>query len=198
MTNKFKKTFFLTRHVWFETKTGDVRAFEISCKLFHCPLAFCCGIEDLCGQLWDGELLVLSPRCHEDEFSDSCAKVGVVLTFRRCCCRELHPCRTSTWTDRRFRVFQHVKTTRSEMFSSSKPLLFLVISRPKELTVSPSLHNTTTSVKSRLVFTCSKSLMRCSSGPVPTTSSMRRKRIESSDPCVRFFTCVEGSDIYWS
>ena len=41
-------------------------------------------------------------------------------------------------------------------FFTSKPLLALVISRPKKLTVSPSWRNTTTHVKYRLVFLCSQ------------------------------------------
>ena len=31
---------------------------------------------------WDGELHVLSPRCHEDEFPDGCAKVRVIVTIQ--------------------------------------------------------------------------------------------------------------------
>ena len=44
----------------------------------------------------------------------------------------------------------------SVLFFTSKPLLALVISRPKKLTVSPSSRITTTSVKFRLVFLCSQ------------------------------------------
>ena len=44
------------RHVQFETKTSVVRAFEMSYQLFHCAPALCGGIEDLCGELLDGEL----------------------------------------------------------------------------------------------------------------------------------------------
>ena len=47
-------------------------------------------------------------------------------------------------------------STRSVLFFTSKPLRVLVISGHKKLTVSPSWRYTTTSVKCRLVFVCSK------------------------------------------
>ena len=48
-------------------------------------------------------------QCHEDEFFDGCAKVGVIMTIQRSCCRELHHCRASTRIGCWFRVFQPVK-----------------------------------------------------------------------------------------
>ena len=66
----------------FETKTAVVRVVETSYHLFHCALAFCCGVEDLCGLLLNGELHVWSPWCHEREFSDCCAKVGETVTVQ--------------------------------------------------------------------------------------------------------------------
>ena len=116
--------------------------FEISHQLFHCALALCFWSEDLRRSLLDGELYVWSPRCHEDEFSEGCAKVGVIVTT--------------------------MDSTRSVLFFTSKPLLVLVISRHKKLTMSPSLRNNNTSVEYRLVFTCSDSRMRCSSCPRDT------------------------------
>ena len=84
----------------------------------------------------------------------------------------------------------------SVLFFTSKPLLVLVISRPKKLTVSPSWRNTTKSVKYRLVFMC------------PTKIAYEMfiwsrahhvihvtQKIESSDRGVRFFTYVDGTDI---
>ena len=70
-------------------------------------------------------------------FSDGCAKVGVIMTIQRNCCRELHHCRTSTSVGSRSRVFQHVKIQQgfrevSTVFTS-KPLRLLVISRPEKL-----------------------------------------------------------------
>ena len=89
-------------------------------------------------------------------------------------------------------------STRSVLFFTSKPLLVLVISRPKKLTVSPSWRNTTTSVKYRLIFMCSKSLMRCSvcvpcppRHPCDARGSIRLIVVHG------LFTCVEGSDINW-
>ena len=67
------------------------------------------GLRTLCGQLLEGELHVWSPRCHEDEFSDGCANVWVIMAIQRNCCRELHHCQAYTWIDNRCRVFQPVK-----------------------------------------------------------------------------------------
>ena len=78
--------------------------------------------------------------------SDRCEKVTVQIN----CCRELHHCRASAWICSRFRVFQPVE------IQTSKLLLILVISRPEGFNVSPSLRNTTTSIKYRMVFMCSK------------------------------------------
>ena len=83
-----------------------MRAFEISHQLFHCALALF-GSDDSSGSLLDGELYVWSPRCHEDEFSEGCAKVGVIVTT--------------------------MDSTRSVLFFTSKPLLVLVISRSKKV-----------------------------------------------------------------
>ena len=172
--NKFNHSI-LNRHVCFETKTGAVRAIEISYQLVHCALSLGCGIEDLRGWLLDGELHVWSPRCHEDEFSNG--KVGAMMTIQRNCCREIHHSRASTWISSRFRVVQPVKVQRGfhelSMVSHLEAPAFLgVFKTQKKLTVLPSLRNIITSVKYRLVFMCSNCFKSCSSGPVPTTSSM--------------------------
>ena len=131
-----------------------MHAFETSYQLFHCALAFWCGKEDLCGRWSDGELQSLVSNVPEDEFSHGCAKHGVIVNIQRNCCRELHHCGASTWIGSRFRVFQPVKIQKG-------------VSRPNKLTVSTSLRNTT-SVEYKLILMVSESLMRCSSGPVPT------------------------------
>ena len=58
---------------------------------FHCALALCRVIEDLCGYALEWRI-ASSPRCHEDEFSDGCANVGAIMTIQRSCWRELHHC----------------------------------------------------------------------------------------------------------
>ena len=169
-------------------------------------LALCRGVEDKCG--FDGNLHVWSPRCSEDEFPDGCAKVGPIMTIQR------------SWADANsitverlprmavcFECCQSVQTNKNStkfvLCFTSKLLLVLVISNPQKLTASPSWRSTTTIVKCRSVFTCSKK--RSCDGrlvPCPPRHPCDKKRsnllMVFSDRCARFFTNVEGSGINWS
>ena len=49
-------------------------------------------IEHLYGQMLDGEMHVCSPRCHEDEFPNRCAKSRRIVSLLRIGKRELHRC----------------------------------------------------------------------------------------------------------
>ena len=104
---------------------------------------------------------VWSPSCHEDEF------------FRRLCeswSNHDHPEEVLTRAPSLSSVYQDWLSVSSFLTRKDskgiqvctvfhlEPLLVLVISRPQKLTVSPSWRNTTTSVKCKLVFVCSKSL----------------------------------------
>ena len=162
-TNEFQQTC-MKHFARFKTKTSVLRAFETSYQLFHCALALCClvwiivkwRIFCLVSKMpWRWVFRRLCESWSNDDHPEGCW-------------RELHHSRTSTRIWLLVSSFPTSKdSTRSALFFTSKPLRVLVISRPKKLTVSPWWRNTTTSVKYRLVFMCSKSLMRCSSGHVP-------------------------------
>ena len=97
--------------------------YRINC--FTARLLSVVGVEDLCGLLLDGELYVWSPRCHEDEFSDGCAKVGVIGGVADASSITVE---ASTRIDCRFPSFvtcadSKRDCTRSVLFITSKTLL---------------------------------------------------------------------------
>ena len=148
---------FLNRHVCVVRDEDRYCAclwrYRINC--FTARLLSVVGYRTCVDSCWMATCMSGLQSSHEDEFSDACAEVGVVMTIQRNCCRELHHCGASTWIGSRFLVFQHGKIQKGchavcTVCHLEAPACHGDLTASKRLTVPPALRNTTTSVKYKI------------------------------------------------